>query len=167
MKLMVEVRGYGSFSVALFPHLAPIACERVTRIARLGRYNNRRIERLEPDFVLQPLFFDGDDPLMDEAVALEAKTVPENGQIRFERGTVAMAGNAVSASAAQYFVTLKPVERLNGCFTVIGKVADGWQTIEKLERVRVAEGVLREGDKTFSYHYPEAELIINRVTVEE
>lgn len=167
MKLTVTVNDFGTYTMALFPHLAPIACRKVLNAARLGLYNGRRIERLEPGFVLQPIFFDGTDPVMDEAIELEAKTVPENGSIRFERGTVAMAGTASSASAVQYFIALAPSERLNGSYTVIGKIISGWDTIEKLERTQITEGSLTDGNDVHTFHYPTADIVIQSVTAEE
>ena len=167
MKLHVNVKDFGSFTVALLPGIAPIACGKVVNVAKLGLYDGHRIERLEPGFVIQPLFCDGVDPVLDEEIELEAKTVPENGAIRFERGIVAMAGTATSASAAQYFVTLAPAERLNGNFTVIGKITEGWESIEKIESAKVVEGSVEENGQVFHYHYPEKDIVVESVRVTE
>lgn len=163
MKIVVTVREFGVFTFELMPRIAPAACERVVKIAGWGLYDGRRIERLEPGFVLQPVFFDGTDPVMDELIDLEAKTIPENGRFPFERGTVAMAGTQDKACASQYFVTLGPKERLNGNFTVIGRITDGWDTIGKIESVKVAEGTIMDGDEAHHFHYPEKDIVIESV----
>lgn len=167
MKLNVIVKNLGSFSFDLFPNIAPIACEKVVNVAKLGLYDGRRIERLEPGFVIQPLFCDGEDPILDEGIEPEAKTRPENGAVNFRRGIVAMAGTADEASAAQYFITLAEADRLNGNFTVIGEIHDGWEVIEKIESSKVTEGTVTEGDQVFRYHYPEKDIIIEKVEVSE
>ena len=71
----------------------------------------------------------------------EFKTNPENAKITFHRGIVAMAGDPENSSGSQYYITLAASERLNGNFTVIGKVIDGWDEIERLEHVEVEEAI--------------------------
>lgn len=166
MNLIINVKDYGKIQVELFPELAPIAIEKVKSAAGGKNYDGRKIERLEPNFVIQPVFHDGVEEVFDELIELEAKTVKANNTYIFERGTVAMAGTADKASAAQFFITTKPLDRLNGNFTVIGTVEDGWNVIEKLEQVPVKEGKIIEGEDVFTYHYPEEDVIIESVEVE-
>lgn len=164
MKMIVTVKDFGAFEVELWPELAPIACAKVKKIAEMGRYNEHRVERLEPGFVFQPLFFDGTDPVMDEEIELEAKTVPANGAVVFKRGIVAMAGAENFASASQYFVTLQPKDRLNGNFTVIGTVIAGWDTLERIE----AEPVTEKKDPVngWTYHCPKKDIVVESVVIE-
>ena len=124
-------------------------------------FDGRAIERLEPGFVLQPLFFDGVDPQIDIMVEPEFKTNPENAKIVFERGIVAMAGDPENSSGSQYYITLAASERLNGNFTVIGKVIDGWDEIERLEHVEVEEAI--EPQSGFVYHRPVKTEMITKV----
>lgn len=70
----------------LWPEIAPIACASVMRLAEKRIFDGRAIERLEPGFVLQPLFFDGVDPQIDIMIKPEFKTNPENAKITFHRG---------------------------------------------------------------------------------
>ena len=91
----------------LWPEIAPIACGSVMRLAEKKIFDGRAIERLEPGFVLQPLFFDGVDPQIDIMVEPEFKTNPENAKIVFERGIVAMAGDPENSSGSQYYITLR------------------------------------------------------------
>ena len=57
----------------LWPEIAPIACASVMRLAEKRIFDGRAIERLEPGFVLQPLFFDGVDPQIDIMIKPEFK----------------------------------------------------------------------------------------------
>ena len=52
-------------------------------------------------------------------------------------------------------------ERLNGNFTVIGKVIDGWDEIERLEHVEVEEAI--EPQSGFVYHRPVKTEMITKV----
>ena len=158
--LQITFRDYGSVTVELWPETAPLACESVSRAATLGKYDGRRIERLEPGYVLQPLFFDGDDPVLDALLPLEI-----NEQIAFERGVVGMTGVDGKASAGQFFITLGDAKKLNGRFTAIGRVTDGWETIEAIEKTQVAEGQLEEDGEVYQYHYPASDIIVENVAV--
>lgn len=62
----------------LWPEIAPIACASVMRLAEKRIFDGRAIERLEPGFVLQPLFFDGVDPQIDIMIKPEFKTNHES-----------------------------------------------------------------------------------------
>lgn len=165
MNMLIKIRNFGNITIEMWPEIAPIACAKVLEIAKMGRYAERRVERLEPGFVFQPVFYDGTDPVMDEMIELEAKTNVANGAVRFTRGIVAMAGSAEEACAAQYFITLQPKDRLNGNFTVIGKVIDGWEVLEKVEEVPVLEGNLGSPETTF--HYPAEDIIVEQVLITE
>ena len=145
----------------LWPEIAPIACASVMRLAEKRIFDGRAIERLEPGFVLQPLFFDGVDPQIDIMIKPEFKTNPENAKITFHRGIVAMAGDPENSSGSQYYITLAASERLNGNFTVIGKVIDGWDEIERLEHVEVEEAI--EPQSGFVYHRPVKTEMITKV----
>ena len=145
----------------LWPEITPIACASVMRLAEKRIFDGRAIERLEPGFVLQPLFFDGVDPQIDIMIKPEFKTNPENAKITFHRGIVAMAGDPENSSGSQYYITLAASERLNGNFTVIGKVIDGWDEIERLEHVEVEEAI--EPQSGFVYHRPVKTEMITKV----
>ena len=145
----------------LWPEISPIACGSVMQLAEKKIFDGRAIERLEPGFVLQPLFFDGVDPQIDIMVEPVFKTNPENAKIVFERGIVAMAGDPENSSGSQYYITLAASERLNGNFTVIGKVIDGWDEIERLEHVEVEEAI--EPQSGFVYHRPVKTEMITKV----
>ena len=145
----------------LWPEITPIACASVMRLAEKRIFDGRASERLEPGFVLQPLFFDGVDPQIDIMIKPEFKTNPENAKITFHRGIVAMAGDPENSSGSQYYITLAASERLNGNFTVIGKVIDGWDEIERLEHVEVEEAI--EPQSGFVYHRPVKTEMITKV----
>ena len=160
--LKATFKGYGTITAELWPETAPIGVASVKDLADRGIYDGRTIERLEPDFIIQPLFYDGRDPEIDIMIAPEYIAQRGKEYLRFHRGTVALAGTADEASGSQFYFVLKEKERLNGNFTVIGNVIDGFDVMEKMEQVEVVE--LLEGG--FTYHQPKEPILLERVIVE-
>lgn len=157
----VTINDNAVISFELWTDKAPIACESVMKLITNKTYDGRPIERLEPGFIIQPLFFDGLDSAIDIVIEPEYKTNPLNAELVFERGTVGLAGIEDQSSGSQFYFTLAPVERLNGNFTILGRVVDGWDEIERLENVEVEEGI--EPNSGWSYHRPVKQEIISKV----
>ncbi len=151
-------------TIKLWPDLAPVAIARLQEVITMGKFHNIRLESLEPGFVIQPLFFDGKDSEIDVMVEPEFKTNPANHALKFKRGTVAMAGDADHASGCQFFISLNPTERLNGNFTVIGEVMDGFSSVDALDKTPV-QTCLDEASG-FTYHCPLDDVIIRSVVIE-
>ncbi|SFQ18658.1 peptidyl-prolyl cis-trans isomerase-like 3 [Lachnospiraceae bacterium XBB1006] len=160
----VKMKNHGAFSFTIKEEIAPKAVARMLAMIEMKKYDGKVIERLEPGFVIQPLFQDGVDEEIDVMVEPEYETVPENHAMKFERGTVAMAGDGKKASGSQFFVTLDRQERLDGKFTVIGEIVDGWEEIERLEAVSVVECI--DEPSGFVYHKPEIAEVVESVVVE-
>lgn len=163
-KVTVSIKDGGSFSFSLWEELAPKATARMLTMIEKKKYDGKEIERLEPGFVIQPLFQDGVDAEIDVMVEPEYETIPANHKKQFVRGIVAMAGDGKQASGSQFFVTLDRHERLDGKFTVIGEIVEGWDEIARLEKVEVMECV--DEPSGFCYHKPAKPEIVERVTVE-
>lgn len=151
-------------TIKLWPDLAPIAIHRLREVVAMNKFDGIRMERLEPGFVIQPLFFDGKDPEVDVMVEPEFKTNPQNHALRFKRGTVAMAGDAGHASGCQFFISLSDTERLNGNFTVIGEVVDGFTSVDTLDQTEVRTCL--DEASGFTYHCPKDDVIIRSVRIE-
>ena len=164
MKIVtVKIKGHGSFAFSLKEELAPKATARMLAMIEKKKYDGKEIERLEPGFVIQPLFQDGVDEEIDVMIEPEYETIPENHAMQFVRGTVAMAGDGKMASGSQFFVTLDRKERLDGNFTVIGEIVEGWEEIERLEGVEVIECL--DEPSGFRYHKPKLAEIVESVVV--
>ena len=159
----VKMKNQGSFCFSLDEAIAPKATARMLEMIEKKKYDGKEIERLEPGFVIQPLFQDGVDEEIDVMVEPEYETVPENHAKQFVRGVVAMAGDGKQASGSQFFVTLARHERLDGNFTVVGEITDGWDEIERLENVEVIECI--DEPSGFKYHKPVEAEVVESITV--
>lgn len=162
-EMMVKIKNHGTITIALNEEIAPIAVKSVLEMIEKRKYDGKVIERLEPAFVIQPLFQDGVDPEIDKMIEPEYELREDNHNMKFVRGTVAMAGDGKNASGSQYFITLSEREHLNGKFTVIGEVIDGWDEIERLENVPVTEYI--DEPTGFKYHTPTEDEIVESVRI--
>ncbi|MCR4956474.1 MAG: peptidylprolyl isomerase [Lachnospiraceae bacterium] len=164
-KMEILMESGGRILMELWPDVAPRACAGIEKIINLKKYDGKVIERLEPGFVIQPLFQDGLDEDIDELIEPEFLTNPGQKELRFDRGIVGMAGIKDKASASQFYITLAPVERLNGHFTIVGKVIDGWDEVQRLEGVEVEEKV--DEPSGFHYHKPVKDEVVKQVRLLE
>ena len=130
----------GTFEFETYPTEAPKTTEHILALVRKRFYNGQRFHRLEPKFVLQV----GDPASRDFARKGEwghggsGKTVGvgEFSKLRTHvRGAVALAhpvpGHARDGDS-QFYITLSPAHRLDGDFTVFGKVISGMDVVMKL-----------------------------------
>lgn len=156
---MIMDTDLGKITISLFPEMAPKAIKRLGEVIELGLMKNITLERLEPGFVIQPLFFDGVNEEIDVMVEPEFLTVAANHEYRFKRGTVAMAGDAEHASGSQFFISLAAAERLNGKFTVIGEVVGGSDVVDTIDALPVVSEI--DEASGFTYHRPEKAFVVS------
>ncbi|ORZ35434.1 peptidylprolyl isomerase-like 3 [Catenaria anguillulae PL171] len=53
------------------------------------------------------------------------------------RGIVSMANNGPNSNGSQWFITYSKQPHLDSKYTVFGKVIDGWETLDELEKLPV------------------------------
>ncbi|MDR3119832.1 MAG: peptidylprolyl isomerase [Clostridiales bacterium] len=120
----------------LYPENAPNACRSFLHLIRRGLYDGQAIRRVVPGFVIQPSYSAFENPEMDYEIAGEFSAAGFPGGLKNETGCVAMAGNGLDrASGSEFFITLADDQRLDGRFTVIGRVVSGWGEVKRIERV--------------------------------
>ncbi len=128
----------GTFEFETYPNEAPKTVARILELVRKRFYNGHRVHRVEPGFVIQV-----GDPASRDMAKVEAwgrgGSGTPIGAAEFSkarthvRGAVAMAhaGDASKADS-QFYVTLAPAHRLDGQYTVFGKVISGMDVVTKL-----------------------------------
>lgn len=128
----------GTFEFETYPKEAPKTVARILELVRKRFYNGQRIHRVVPGFVIQM----GDPASRDMTKKDEWGRggsgtpigVAEFSKVRTHvRGAVAMAhaGDAAKADS-QFYVTLAPTPRLDGSYTVFGKVTTGMDVVLKI-----------------------------------
>jgi cyclophilin family peptidyl-prolyl cis-trans isomerase len=127
--LFLDLSNGGTVEIVLRPDLAPHHIERIQTLVRRGFYDGLTFHRVIPGFMAQ-----GGDPkgtgeggsdLPD--LKAEFTTVP------FLRGTVgaARAGSPDSANS-QFFIMFVPNPSLDGNYTVIGRVVNGMDVVDRI-----------------------------------
>lgn len=121
----------------LFQDIAPRHVQRVIELAREGYYDNCSFHRVVDGHVAQWGSWQ-DDGLGESG---KGKLQAELSDIPFDRGVLGMARDLadIDSGDCQLFVCLDARHRLNGMFTVLGKVVSGMEYFDQLTRISVTE----------------------------
>ena len=115
---------------------APLNVASFVDLARRGFFDGLAFHRVVPHFVAQ-----GGDPRGDGSGGPGYTLRCEIGQRPYGRGTVGMALSGKDTGGSQFFITHTPTPHLNGRYTVIGWVAAGMETVDKLRQGDVIQRV--------------------------
>ncbi|MBW2262857.1 MAG: peptidylprolyl isomerase [Deltaproteobacteria bacterium] len=152
--MKVEVEGHGTILIEFYTQDAPLNVTNVANLAIEGFYDGLTFHRIIPGFVVQ-----GGDPEGTGAGGL-GYTVPAEISKLHEKGCVAMARKPDEvnpdreSSSCQFYFCLEALEKLDGGYTVIGKIIEGLDVMEKLGQVET-----NENDR------PTHMLVMDKVTV--
>lgn len=126
-KVPIEV-----ITIELFPDVAPNHVSQIKSLVNGGYYNGvifHRVTDLGDGYVAQT----GD--LTSIGYTISGTIKAEFSTLSFERGVLGMARASDPDSATtQFFITLDSIPRLNGEYTIFGKVTDGMSFIDLIER---------------------------------
>lgn len=137
----------GTIQIQLNPAEAPLTTANFISLARRGFFQNVRVHRVVPNFVVQ----DG-DPRGDGEGGPGYTIRDELGPRPYVRGTVGMALDPWGdTGGSQWFITHTPQPHLDGRYTAFGRVVDGMDVVDALqqwdiiERVRIWDGASMSG----------------------
>ena len=130
------IEGYGSVVMELYPDIAPNTVNNFISLIKSGFYDNNSFHRLMPGFVLQ-----GGDP-EGTGTGGPGYTIKgefsDNGfdnDLKHEKGILSMArGNDNDSAGSQFFIMLDKSDFLDGKYAAFGKVIDGFNIIEDIEK---------------------------------
>lgn len=132
----MEIENYGTIIIELYPKVAPNTVNNFISLIASGFYDNNTFHRLIPGFVLQ-----GGDPSGTGTGGPNYKIkgeFSENGfdnNLKHTKGIVSMArSQSYDSAGSQFFIMLDTAEHLDGQYAAFGKVIDGWDIIEKIEK---------------------------------
>ncbi|XP_002156230.2 peptidyl-prolyl cis-trans isomerase-like 3 [Hydra vulgaris] len=130
---------YGNIKIELFCEDAPKTCENFLALCASGYYNGCIFHRNIKGFMIQT----GDptgtgkggksiwgDKFKDEIVPHLKHSV---------RGIVSMANSGLDTNASQFFIVYSKQPHLDMKYTIFGKVIDGWDVLDDLEKLQVNE----------------------------
>jgi cyclophilin family peptidyl-prolyl cis-trans isomerase len=138
----------GTFQFETYPNEAPKSVEHILGLVKRNFYNGMRVHRQVPGFVMQfgdPFSRDmSKKDLWGTGGSFNIVGVAEpNPKRTHVLGAVAMAypGSDARQADSQIYVTLAPVHRLDGKYTVIGQVLAGMDVVQKLVETDVIRRV--------------------------
>lgn len=130
------IEKYGSVVMELYPEIAPNTVNNFISLIKSGFYDNNTFHRLVQGFVLQ-----GGDP-DGEGTGGPGYTIKgefsENGfdnDLKHEKGVLSMArSQEMDSAGSQFFIMLGKSDYLDGNYAAFGKVIDGFDLIERIEK---------------------------------
>lgn len=183
----MEVDGFGTVKIELYPDMAPNTVANFIRLADRGFYNGLTFHRTIPDFMIQggdklgtgsgtPSLSDIlDDVEEDKEYAIKGEFVANGytkNTLRHEEGVISMARSDYSgygyteegynSAGSQFFIMTKDTSSLNGLYAPFGKVIEGMDVIHNIENVEV---VTREQNEE-GQDKPVTPPVINKMSVE-
>jgi peptidyl-prolyl cis-trans isomerase B (cyclophilin B) len=130
----------GSFTIALDTERAPKTTSSFAGLVEQGLYDDTLIHRIEPGFVIQ-----GGDPNGDgtggPGFFVDERPPPN---LTYTTATVAMAKTEAEPpgrSGSQFFVVTAPADAgLPPDFALLGRVIEGYETIQAIEALKQPDG---------------------------
>lgn len=153
--LVIEVAGVanGQVVIDLRDDLAPKHVAQITALAKEGAYDNVVFHRVIEGFMAQTgdVQFgkqDGDTARAGMGGSDLPDLAAEFSDVSFQQGTVGMARAQDPNSAnSQFFIDLAPAPFLDGQYTVVGQLVDGWDVLQAVKKGdSAANGAVSEPD---------------------
>ena len=184
----MEVEGYGTVKIELYPTQAPEAVANFIKLANNGFYNGLTFHRTIPDFMIQGGDKKGDgtgSPTLkdllgenaeDKEYAIKGEFLANNvkNTIKHKKGTISMARSDYSSmglteqgynsAGSQFFiVTSDTTTSLDGLYAAFGQVTEGYDIVEKIANVEV---VTRDSNASEGLDRPVNPPVIKSINVE-
>jgi cyclophilin family peptidyl-prolyl cis-trans isomerase len=129
--LVLELSSGGSVKILMRPDKAPKHVEQIKTLVRQGFYDNTVFHRVIEGFMAQ-----GGDPTGTGGGGSKLPNLPaEFNDLPHIRGTVSMARtNDPNSANSQFFICFQPSMWLDGQYTVWGRVIEGMDAVDAIER---------------------------------
>ncbi|KAF2861702.1 cyclophilin-like protein [Piedraia hortae CBS 480.64] len=129
---------HGQIKVDLFCSLCPKTCYNFLALAATGAYESSPFHRIIPGFIVQT----GSPASAGIKSSPSIYGFPFEDEIRSSlrhnaKGILSMANKGPGTNGSQFFITLAPAPHLDGKNSVFGRVIDGWETLDELEKTEV------------------------------
>ncbi len=157
----MEVEGYGTVKIELYPDEAPNTVANFIKLANNGFYNNLTFHRTIPDFMIQGGDKNGDGtgaPTLKDLkgegaeetdYAIKGEFLANNTEntLKHTKGVISMARSDYSSlglteqgynsAGSQFFIMTADNSSLDGLYAAFGKVIEGYDIIENISNVEV------------------------------
>jgi peptidyl-prolyl cis-trans isomerase A (cyclophilin A) len=162
----VFVTSIGSFACEIYEKQAPVAAANFIGLVEGTKewlttkgdfvkrpfYNGLIFHRVIKNSLIQAGDITGTGGNFQAVIPFENEIVPS---LKFEQpGMLAMANNGPKSNITQFFITVAPAARLNGGYTIFGKVVEGYEVVENISKVPLLASK------------PIKDVVIQKVTIE-
>jgi peptidyl-prolyl cis-trans isomerase B (cyclophilin B) len=122
----------GTFTIELWPDVAPNHCKSFVYLAEKGFYDSLLFYRVVPGYLIQ-----GGCPFNNGTGGPGYTLAPEFSNKPHEDGTVSASRleDDLNSAGSQFFICLGRAMSLDGKYTVFGKVVDGIDIVHQIEGV--------------------------------
>ncbi|WBU58234.1 peptidylprolyl isomerase [Paracoccus sediminicola] len=130
----------GTITLDLYEDKAPNHVARLVELAQSGAYDGVVFHRVIDGFMAQTgdVEFgkqDGDTAMAGMGGSDMPDLEAEFSDVSFQAGTVGMARSQDPNSAnSQFFIDLAPATFLDGEYTVVGQLVDGWEVLQSVKK---------------------------------
>ncbi len=139
MQATVNVKGYGSIKLELYPDKAPETVKNFVTLANSGFYNGLIFHRVIKGFMIQG---GGMDEEMNEKRSPSihgefASNGCRTNDIKHVSGVISMARTmAPNSASSQFFIMHKDAPHLDGQYAAFGKVIEGMDVVDRIASVK-------------------------------
>lgn len=159
----MEVDGFGTMKLELYPDMAPNTVANFITLANRGFYNGLTFHRIVSNFMIQ-----GGDPSGDGTGGVTLADLKDDGTtekygikgefsangyekntLRHEKGVISMARSDYSnlglyeegynSAGSQFFIMTEDNGTLNGQYAAFGKIIEGWDVLDQIKSVEVTK----------------------------
>lgn len=183
----MTIERYGNVRIELYPEIAPESVANFIALAQNGFYDGLKFHRVIEGFMIQggdqrgdgtssPKLSDlGINEKEDKEYCIKGEFLlnGHENNLKHEKGVISMARadytsyssslatESYNSAGSQFFIMTKDNSSLDGAYASFGKVIEGMEIIEQIEKVEV---YTREGNSEKST--PVSDVIISNVTIE-
>ena len=143
----------GKIVLDLFADKAPKHIERLTALANSGAYDGVVFHRVIDGFMaqtgdVQHGKHDGDTAQAGMGGSDMPDLAAELSDVTFGAGTVGMArSQSLDSANSQFFIDLAPASFLDGQYTVVGQLVEGWDVLNAIKKgEQAANGAVDKPD---------------------
>lgn len=143
LRISVDGQASGTIVIDLLEEVAPAHTERLTTLAETGAYDGVVFHRVIDGFMAQTgdvefgrLGEGFDIRMAGRGGSALGPVEAEFSDVSFDRGVVGMArapGDPDSGNS-QFFIMFAPEPRLDGDYTVVGRVVEGMDVVDAIKR---------------------------------
>lgn len=177
----MEVEGYGTIKMELYPDMAPNTVRNFIKLANEGYYNGLTFHRVE-DMLIQGGDKQGDGTgETEDCIDGEFAENGYDNELKYERGTLGLAradytmyagGDTELIKAgynsgyAQFFIMNQKEEAFDGKYTAFGKVIEGIEIVDSLTKLETVVDTDEETGETYETTKPVNPPVIKEMKVD-